>query len=88
MVFDGRWGSGLVRFDSDTELVNFDRNIGTTGWRFDSTQELSLRFARSGMFLTPAIALRQTNYWIDNPVPGEADVLRRGVGRGSQHNGI
>jgi LPS-assembly protein len=79
MVFGGRWGSGLLRFDSDTELVNFDRNVGTTGWRFDSTQELSLRFARSGMFLTPAIALRQTNYWIDNPSPGESDVLRRGL---------
>ena len=36
----------LLVFDSNTELVNFDRNVGTTGWRFDSTQELSLRFAR------------------------------------------
>jgi len=88
MVFDGRWGSGLLRFDSDTELVNFDRNVGTTGWRFDSTQELSLRFARSGMFLTPAIALRQTNYWIDNPAPGEADTLRRGLPIGSLDMGM
>ncbi len=66
-------------FDSSTELVNFDRNVGLTGWRLDSTQELSLRFARAGMFLTPAIALRQTNYWIDNPAPGEDDSLTRGL---------
>ena len=88
VVFDGRWGGGLLRFDSDTELVNFDRNVGTTGWRFDSTQEFSLRFARSGMFLTPAIALRQTNYWIDNPAPGEDDSLRRGLPIGSLDMGM
>jgi LPS-assembly protein len=88
IVFDGRWGGGLVRFDSDTELVNFDRNVGTTGWRFDSTQELSLRFARAGMFLTPAIALRQTNYWIDNPAPGEDDSQQRGLPIGSLDMGM
>ena len=88
MVFGGRWGAGLLTFDSDTELVNFDRNVGTTGWRLDSTQELSLRFARSGMFLTPAIALRQTNYWLDNAAPGEDDVLRRGLPIGSLDMGM
>ncbi|HXS80723.1 MAG TPA: LPS assembly protein LptD [Gammaproteobacteria bacterium] len=88
MVFGGRWGGGLLTFDSDTELVNFDRNVGTTGWRFDSTQEISLRFARSGMFLTPAIALRQTNYWLENPAPGEDDVLRRGLPIGSLDMGM
>ncbi len=88
MVFGGRWGERLLRFDSDTELVNFDRNVGTTGWRLDSTQELSLRFARSGMFLTPAVALRQTNYWIDDPAPGEDDVLRRGLPIGSLDMGM
>jgi LPS-assembly protein len=79
MLFGGRWGEGLVVFDSDTELVNFDRNVGTTGWRLDTTQELSLRFARSGMFLTPAVALRQTNYWLDNPAPGQDDLQRRSL---------
>jgi LPS-assembly protein len=88
LVFDGRWSGGLLTFDSDTELVNFDRNVGTTGWRLDSTQELSLRFARAGMFLTPAVALRQTNYWIDNAAPGEDDVLRRGLPIGSLDMGM
>jgi LPS-assembly protein len=88
MVFGGRWGGGLVRFDSDTELVSFDRNVGTTGWRLDSTQEISLRFARSGMFLAPAIAVRQTNYWLDDTAPGEDDVLRRGLPIGSLDMGM
>jgi LPS-assembly protein len=88
MVFGGTWRGRLLMFDSDTELVNFDRDVGTTGWRLDSTQELSLRFARAGMFLTPAIALRQTNYWLDNPAPGEDDLLRRGLPIGSLDMGM
>jgi LPS-assembly protein len=88
MVFDGRWLGRLARFDSNTELVNFDRNIGATGWRLDSTQEFSLRFARAGMFLTPAIAFRQTNYWIDDPAPGEDDRPNRGLPIGSLDMGF
>jgi LPS-assembly protein len=88
IVFGGRWLGGLMMFDSSTELVNFDRNVGTTGWRLDSTQELSLRFARAGMFLTPAIALRQTNYWIDDPAPGEDDMKTRGLPIGSLDMGL
>jgi LPS-assembly protein len=79
IVFGGRWFGRVAVFDSSTELVNFDRNVGTTGWRLDSTQEVSLRFARAGMFLTPAVAYRQTNYWIDDPLPGEDDLLTRGI---------
>lgn len=67
ILFDGRWGGHIVNLDLASELVNFDRNVGTTGWRFDSTQELSARLARAGMYLTPAVAWRQTNYWVDEP---------------------
>lgn len=71
ILFDGSWGSRIVNFDVATELVNFDRNVGTTGWRFDSTQEISARLARAGMHLTPAVAWRQTNYWVDErPLDG------------------
>jgi LPS-assembly protein len=88
IVFGGRWLGRLARLDSSTELVNFDRNVGTTGWRLDSTQEVSLRFARAGMFLTPAIALRQTNYWLDDTQPGEDETLTRGLPIGSLDMGI
>ena len=88
IVFGGRWGGRLVTLDSSTELVNFDRNVGTTGWRLDSTQELSLKFARPGMFLTPGVAVRQTNYWIDDPLPGEDDMLTRGLPIGSLDMGL
>ena len=88
MIFDGNWIGDLLGFTSNTELVNFDRQIGVTGWRLDSTQELSLRFARAGMYLTPAVAVRQTNYWLDNPAPGADDTLTRGVPIGSVDTGL
>ncbi|HUF73598.1 MAG TPA: LPS assembly protein LptD [Gammaproteobacteria bacterium] len=71
MLFQGRWGDRIVGFDSTIEAVDFDRSVGVTGWRLDSTQELSLRFARAGMYLTPAVAMRQTAYRIDDAAPGQ-----------------
>ena len=77
ILFDGSWSGERWRFDSTNELVLFDRDIGATGWRLDSTEELSFSFTKPGMYLTPALALRQTNYWIDNAAPGERDNFSR-----------
>lgn len=70
MLFQGRWGDRVVGYDSTIEAVDFDRGVGVTGWRLDSTQELSLRFGRAGMYLTPAVAMRQTAYRVDDVAPG------------------
>ena len=87
-LLQGLWIGRLLQFDSDTELVNFHRDVGTTGWRLDTTQELSLRFGRPGMFLTPAVAWRQTNYWLENVEPGADDQLSRGLPIASIDSGI
>ena len=81
MVFAGRWLGPRIGFDAVTELVSFDRNVGVTGWRLDSTEEFSMRFARSGMYLTPAVAWRQTNYWLDQGTlaPTADSTLSRGL---------
>jgi LPS-assembly protein len=77
VLFDGRWFGRLLGFDSRTELANFDRTVGPTGWRLDTTQEVSARFSRPGMYLTPALALRQTNYWLDErETPGDDSLSR------------
>lgn len=76
-VFSGRWDKSIMRLTSENELVNFDRNVGTTGWRLDLTEELAFAFSRPGMFLTPAVALRQTNYWLDDQPPGEKTEFSR-----------
>jgi LPS-assembly protein len=88
VLFEGRWNEGLLGFDSTAELVNFDRSIGTTGWRLDSTQELSLRFARRGMYVTPAVALRQTNYWVDDALPQEQNTFSRTLPIASVDTGL
>jgi LPS-assembly protein len=88
MLFEGLWSAGIWSFDSSTELVNFDRDVGVTGWRLDSTQEISLRFGRAGLYLTPAVAWRQTNYWLDDPDASGDDTLTRGLPVGSLDTGI
>lgn len=86
--FDGRWGRGRLELDATTELVNFDRDVGATGWRLDATQELSMSFADSGMHLTPAIAVRQTNYWLDEAGAGVDDSPSRSLPIASLDGGL
>lgn len=88
VLFQGEWGQRIVGFESETELVNFDRNVGPTGWRFDSTQELSLRFARAGMYLTPAVALRNTSYQLSDQPPGVDNSLSRNLTVSSLDGGL
>ncbi len=79
ILFNGRWWGNVFRFESTNELVRFDRSVGATGWRLDSTEELSMSLARPGMFLTPAVALRQTEYWLDDAAPGGQDTFSRAL---------
>ena len=77
LLFDGDWSGNRLGIRVTSELVNFDRDLGTTGWRFDSNQELSFSVNKAGMFLTPAIALRQTNYWLNDAISDGQDSISR-----------
>jgi LPS-assembly protein len=68
--------------------VEFDHTIGDTGWRFDSTQEVSLRFGNAGFFVTPAVGYRQTNYQIDATPAAAGRSLSRGLPVGSLDTGL
>jgi LPS-assembly protein len=87
VLFEGRWMTDRFGFYSNSELVNFDHTVGVTGWRFDTNQEASVRFARAGMYLTPAVALRQTNYWLDQ-VDGSQTTESRFLPIGSIDSGF
>ncbi len=63
------WLGSTFRFDG--EAVNFDRDVGVTGWRFNARPELALPMTRPGVFFTPAIALDYTRYDLDNTAPGQ-----------------
>ena len=88
MLFAGSWGDGLVVFDSYAEAVDFEHTAVDTGWRFDSTQELSLRFGNAGFHVTPAVGFRQTNYRIDATPVAPERTISRGLPVGSLDAGL
>jgi len=65
------WLGSTIRLDG--ELVNFDRDVGVTGWRFNIRPELQLPFSRPGWFFTPAIAVDYTSYLLNDTAAGQDD---------------
>ena len=57
----------------DSELVNFERNVGVTGWRFDIAPEIEWPVQASGWYVTPGIKLQHTRYDLQDTLPGEED---------------
>ncbi len=90
LVVDGRLPltkSGFS-FGLDAELVNFDRDVGVTGWRVNAVPELSWSIEKPGWFITPAIAYDVARYELSNTEPGEASTLDRNVPIGSLDMGM
>lgn len=81
LQFSGRWPDrvlGLaVGFDS--EVVNFDRDVGVTGWRANVAPLLELPIEHPGWFVNPAIAWDYTRYQLSNTQPGELEDPSRSV---------
>ena len=57
----------------DGELVNFDRDVGVTGWRLDLQPTLDWTVERAGWFVNPEVVLRHTRYDLDDTAPGQRD---------------
>lgn len=69
---DYGWGPGdLIRYGFRSEVVDFRRSTGVTGWRLDLYPSTSLNFAGPGYFVRPSIAWRATQYQLSNTTPGE-----------------
>jgi len=60
-----------LRYDIDTELVYFDRDVGVTGWRLNAMPQVSWSLERPGWFVKPAVALQFTQYELENTEPGQ-----------------
>ncbi len=90
MLAGGAWPDRLLglRINFDSELVNFDRDDGVTGWRLDVEPELELPLERPGWFFTPAVALKHTRYELSNTLPGETDDPSRTLPIGSVDTGF
>src|SRR5579872_3134217 len=59
----------LLRYGFDSELVNFTRELGVTGWRFDLMPHAGLSFEGAGYFVRESVAWRYTQYQLSNTVP-------------------
>ena len=57
----------------DAEVVNFDRDVGVTGWRMDLQPTLGWSTERAGWFVNPEIVLQHTQYALEDTAPGQDD---------------
>jgi LPS-assembly protein len=86
---DYRLGAAqLVRYGFDSELVDFQRATGVTGWRADITPAVALDLTGPGYFMRPALAWRATQYQLDNLAPGETRSPSRTVTIASFDTGL
>ena len=90
LLLSGSWPDKWLgmRLSFDSELVNFDRDVGVTGWRLNVAPELELPISRPGWFITPAVAFDYTRYELDNTLPGEPTSLSRDLPIGSLDLGM
>ncbi len=86
---DFGWGpSGLFRYGFDSELVNFTRAAGVTGWRLDASPRIGFDYENPGYFLRSSVAWRYTRYSLDNTLPGEDRTPSRSLPIASFESGL
>jgi LPS-assembly protein len=69
----GFWPGGALGLDYgiNGELVNFNRDIGVTGWRLNVVPGIELPVVKPGWFFVPSVKLDHTQYDLENRLPGE-----------------
>ena len=73
ILVSGHWAEGFLGLDYgfDSEVVNFDRDVGTIGWRLNASPSIELAIERPGWFFRPGVKLDHTRYELENRLPGE-----------------
>ncbi len=74
ILVNGYWPNRALglSYGFDGELVNFDRDVGVTGWRLAAAPQIELPIERPGWFITPSVILQYTSYELENVAPGQA----------------
>jgi len=90
LLVHGNWPDRWLgmRFGLDGELVNFDRDVGVTGWRLNMAPKVELPFGHRGWFITPAVTLDHTQYDLSNTLPDQDTNPDRTVPIGSLDVGM
>jgi LPS-assembly protein len=75
LLANGYWPNRWLGMDYrlDGEIVNFDRDVGVTGWRLNVAPEVLFPFERPGWFVTPGLAVDYTRYALSNTEPGQRE---------------
>ena len=79
VLVNANWPAKYLTLGIDSELVNFDRDTGVTGWRFSATPTIELDFGKPGWYFKPAVAFDYTRYALSNALPGEDTEPTRSV---------
>ncbi|MDX1499169.1 MAG: LPS assembly protein LptD [Woeseiaceae bacterium] len=89
-LLNGRWPDQLpgLNYALDAELVNFDRDVGVTGWRFNARPRAEVPIGGPGWFVTPAAEVDYTRYALGDTAAGQADDPSRTVPIGSVDLGL
>lgn len=91
LTASGEWNIGareLVTYGFDSELVNFDRSQGATGWRLDLAPRVGLDIDGPGFFLRPGADLQLMGYAIGHGAPGAPTSPGRAVPGASLDAGL
>jgi LPS-assembly protein len=81
VLASGDWDTGLgaVEYGFDSEYVNFDRNVGVTGWRLDVAPRMGIDWSAPGFFVRPSAGYRYTQYGLEDQTPGTDDSPTRSM---------
>jgi len=88
VLLSTNWPLALFDLGLDLDVVNFDRDTGVTGWRFNAAPSIEVPITRPGAFFTPAIAFNYTRYALSNTAPGEETEYTRTVPIASVDTGL
>jgi len=88
VLLNANWPLALLDLGLDLDVVNFDRETGVTGWRFNAAPSIEMPLTRPGAFFTPAVAFDYTRYDLSNTEPGAATELTRSTPIASVDTGL
>ena len=90
VTFRGYWPERVMGLAAsiDSELVNFDRDVGVTGWRVNVAPRIELPVERPGWFFNPGVSWDYTAYQLDNTPPGDESDPSRSLPIGSVDSGL
>ncbi len=90
LTFSGRWPDRFLglALGLDSELVNFDREVGVTGWRANVAPSIEFPIGQPGWFVSPAIVWDHTRYELDDVPAGGTRTLSRSVPITSVDSGL